>query len=527
MASPAADRQKQLKEFIERRHPEYSGMAPHWEFLEETYEGGRCWFPGNIFKYIKEGKKEYFDRVKRAYRFNHTREVVDLVVKYLFKMEITRNLVDAPASVKKFWQAATMNKASIADFAKRIANRASVFGRSWIVIDRTANTALTATESGVVSVADEKKSNARTYAYIVEPYNVCDMGYDELGELNWILIHEVVRDDEDPILASGKLKDRYRLWSRTDSRVFEVDVNERGKMTIIEHDAVTHNLGEVPVFAADDVISDRLYSSPALIADVAYLDRAIANYLSNLDAIIQDQTFSQMVMPAQGLLPGEAGYDKLVEMGTKRVFTYDAEHGGKPEFISPDVKQAEIILKVINKIINEIYHSVGLAGERTKEDNALGIDNSSGVAKAYDFERVNSLLAAKADALQMIENKLCYFVALWNGEESQLTDERLVLYPDNFDVRGLQDEFQIAARLDLIEAPDSVRREQMGRMIDKLFPQLTADIKAKIADELKTWPPKMTVGADGQMTGPQVIKKTAETVLAAKLSGSTNKKSEV
>jgi hypothetical protein len=53
---------------------------------------------------------------------------------------------------------------------------------------------------------------------------------------------------------------------------------------------------------------------------------------------------------------------------------------------------------VISKIINEIYHSVGLAGERTKEDNSQGIDNSSGVAKAYDFERVNALLAPRPTA---------------------------------------------------------------------------------------------------------------------------------
>jgi hypothetical protein len=51
---------------------------------------------------------------------------------------------------------------------------------------------------------------------------------------------------------------------------------------------------------------------------------------------------------------------------------------------------------MVNKIIGEIYHSVGMAGERTKQDNAMGIDNSSGVAKAYDFERMNAMLATKA-----------------------------------------------------------------------------------------------------------------------------------
>jgi len=255
-----------------------------------------------------------------------------------------------------------------------------------------------------------------------------------------------------------------------------------------------------------------------MIADVAYLDRAVANYLSNLDAIIQDQTFSQLTMPAQAVEPGTDAYDKITEMGTKRIFLYDGSTPHQPEFISPDVKQAELILKVVNKIINEIYHSVGLAGERTKEDNALGIDNSSGVAKAYDFERVNSLLAAKADSLQMVENKLCWLVAKYHQEEKQVEkqEDGLVLYPDNFDVRGLYDEFEISGRLALIEAPDEVRRTQMDTLIAKLFPQLPEDIKAKMKEELKSWPPKLVLEAPGA-SGPDVLSKTGKTKLANQL----------
>lgn len=106
---------------------------------------------------------------------------------------------------------------------------------------------------------------------------------------------------------------------------------------------------------------------------------------------------------------------KLIEMGTKRLFTYDGSDGAKPYYLSPDVKQADLIIQVVTKIINEIYHTVGLAGERTKQDNAVGIDNSSGVAKAYDFERVNALLAAKADSLEAIENKIVDLVCKRHG----------------------------------------------------------------------------------------------------------------
>jgi hypothetical protein len=258
-------------------------------------------------------------------------------------------------------------------------------------------------------------------------------------------------------------------------------------------DQGTHNLGIVPIIPVDHIISDESpYASPSMIGDVAYLDRACANYLSSLDQIILDQTFSQLVIPAQSLPVGVDGalddaHARLIEMGTKRIFTYYSAEGAQPpQFISPDPKQAEIILAVVQRIINEIYHSVGIAGERTKQDNALGIDNSSGVAKAYDFERVDSLLTSKGASLQSVENRLVELVEAWDGNDDYESD--LVVYPDTFDTRGIKDEFEIAMSLSMISAPDSMRRHQMELLVEKLFPHLKKSLKTEIISGLKDWP---------------------------------------
>lgn len=356
-----------------------------------------------------------------------------------------------------------------------------------IVVDRTT------AEGEIVSKADEKAANLQTYAYIVPPEQVLDYSYDEQGALNWILLLEQVRDDADPLSSSGKVGVRYRLWTKDYWLLIEEKGKGRTKTWEIT-DSGAHDLGEVPVVLADHIVSDDLYVSPAMIDDIAYLDRAVANYLSNIDAIIQDQTFSQLAMPSQGVSPGDDAYDKMKEMGTKRIFLYDGgEAANKPFYLSPDVKQAQVIITTIKTIINEIYHTVGLAGERTKQDNALGIDNSSGVAKAYDFERVNALLAAKADSLEMTENKIVRLVCLWNGENMPDEEKEFVTYPNNFDTRGLYDEFDLAARLMLVDAPDSVRREQMQSVLDKLFPQLPQAKREEIEKELKDWPPQDVV----------------------------------
>lgn len=477
---------KQIALLIQRRHPEYQSKIDHWNFLQATYEGGREWFNSNIFRYYKEGEDEYKKRIERAYRFNHSREVVDLVNKYIFKDEIVHNLDGVNEHVVKFWRRSTRRNASISEYMRYLSKLSSILGRIWIVVD-----SYNRGEGESIKDAD-----IQPYSYEVLPQNVLDMSFDEEGNLNWILIREIVRDDSDPRQSTGIVYPRYRLWTKTESVLF-VDQNatklKKGKKeneTDFTVESVNnHNLGLVPVFPLDHMISESLYTSPSLIGDIAYLDRAVANYLSNLDAIIQDQTFSQLAIPAQSLMPGDSEHTKVIEAGTKRIFTYDGEGGAKPFFMAPDPKQAELIITAIKQIINEIYHSVGVAGERTKSDNSMGIDNSSGVAKAYDFERVHSLLAAKTASLQRAEHKMVDLVLRWAGEEEEAkkyeeSTLKRIIYPSNFDSRSLTDELNIAERLQLLEAPIEIKRLQFKQIIEKLYPYVSEATQKELIDAI-------------------------------------------
>jgi len=342
-------------------------------------------------------------------------------------------------------------------------------------------------------VKDEKAAAGQIYAYIVRPQDLLDMSYDELGQLNWALVREFSRNDDDPMNSTREAVERFRLWTRSEWTLYETSV-KRGKKTYTLADSGVHGLGIVPVVQADHVFCEEFYSAPGLIEDAAYLDRAVANYLSNLDAIIQDQTFSQLAMPAQGVLPGESGYDKLIQMSTKRVFLFNGEAGTQPFYLSPDPKQAELILSAIGSIINEIYHSVGLSGERTQSNSGGSGGEASGVAKSYDFERVNSLLTAKAAALQLTERNIAHMVGRYAGEKD-LDADALLEYPTEFDVRSVYDEFEIAAQLSLITAPDEVRREQMRALTKKLFPAASQKVTALLETSMKDWPPELVAAA--------------------------------
>ena len=470
---------------IQRRHPGYQELKTLSDFYESTYNGGRSWFSKNIYKYIKEGEEYYNQRLNRAYRFNHTKEIVDSVTKYIFKGKISRS-DDAPEYIKNFWNKTTFQGRNIEGLAQSMDRKSSIFGRVYVVVDSTS-------DGEIINVEDETDKNFRTYAYVVQPQDVLDFSYDEFGELNWILFYEPYRDDTDPFASSNDFINQYKLWTKTNWHQIRIKAPNQNMTELttlpsneIEVTTGEHKLGVVPVVPVDCVQSDSEIGATSMISEISFLDRAIANYLSNLDVIIQDQTFSQLIVPEQSVPQGDDGYSKVVEMGTQSIFTYDGQGGMKPEYISPDPKQAQVLLAVINKIIHEIYNTVGMSSERTKQDNAVGIDNSSGVAKAYDFEKINTLLACKANNLENAENKICTLVAKWNGKE--LPNEQMVIYPDNFDVKDLYDEFEIASQLSLLDSPFDVRREQMKIVIEKLFPQIKESLRNKMIENLKDWP---------------------------------------
>ena len=489
---------KQLRQLVTRRHPEFDEKQTHWQFLYNTYISSPSWFRENIFQFVREGPETYSGRLKRAYRFNHTREVVDLVNKYLFKNPPIRR-ESVPDSVLRFRARATQSGLTLDEFERQVSRMASIVGRVYIVVDNNA--------LGVETLADEKKGKVGLYAYIVMPWQFLDCGFDENGEMSWCLIHEEKRDDSNPFESSGEIVDHYRLWTKTDWQLYKGDIR---KGTIARVDLVdqrAHNLGVLPVIKCDHIETDSKYTAPALIEDIAYLDRAVANYCSNLDQIINDQTFSQLTMPVQGTLPGvstESGETiddsndpdfvkarkQIMRMGTSQVLLYDGEAGNPPSYISPDPKQAQMVVNTIRQIINEIYHTVGLAGERTKQDNSMGIDNSSGVAKAFDFERVNALLTAKSASMEQFSNRIENLVRVYNNEEvidGDAKDKLPVVYSTNFDIRGLNDELAIAAQFSLLSVPMEIRRFHMKSLLGKIWPMLSDEDKKKLETSIANW----------------------------------------
>ena len=462
----------QVANIISRSHPRYHFWANQWKFFQMSYVGGKEYIDNYLFKYFKEGEQEYTDRKERAYRENHTKRVVDLINTYLFKQDATRKTSNTLA--QSFIDNFDGKKRHASLFMKTASIWASVFGRVYIVIDK--KTLPEGEKTG--TQADNLKTIP--YCYIVFPHNIKDIAFDEVGRVKWALIEEAIRNDDDPFTADQTVKTQFRLW-----QVGKWTLYDNAGTSIAEGDT---GLDVVPIIPLDNEEQEEI-AGQSLISDVANIDRAIFNNWSRLDTIVCDQTFSQLIFPIEGLPIDIAGDDELrgqfLKLATNRIVLYSAQAQAAPAFISPDATQAQFILDMIQTQIKQLFAVLGLQNETGTETNL-----QSGVAKAYDFDKVNKLLNSKSGNLQQAETYIYEVLSKWLGGVALNVD---VTYPTEFDVRALIDDIAVAERLAMLDVSKTFTKEINKLLVLKALPevneavhrQIFAEIDAKAEDEEK------------------------------------------
>ena len=216
------------------------------------------------------------------------------------------------------------------------------------------------------------------------------------------------------------------------------------------------------------------YDGTSLINEAAYIDRAIFNNVSRLSQIIEDQTFSQLIMPVEAATLTDDEYKAdAYDTGTKRILLFSAAAALAPSFISPDAQQAELILQTIKDQINQLYNSLGLQSEVKDSSSA-----ESGSAKEYSYSRLNASLSTKAERLEELEYKLIDALSGWMDFKLDME----IIYPESFDVKTLQQEILYAQELLLLEVSPTFQKELHKRIVVKALPKSS---KAKIEKILK------------------------------------------
>ncbi len=481
-----------LKKLIKRRHPEFEEHEEHWRLAEVAYRGGRAWFDfetksknGNLFKFYKEGPQEYESRKERTYRGNHVKRVVETINQYLFRSKPVRKLSQAPAEIQAFWRSTNRKRRPIDAFMQSLDRWLSVFGRVYVVIDRPAP------GQDPASLTLQRRDEAAPYAYIVFPHHVLDIAYGEDGRPDWILIEEQHRGAS---FDEGGLQCRYRLWTRQSwYLIAEEEARGRRERKVQVIDSGDHGLGSVPVVCVEDQEGTN-WTTPGICDDIIYMDRTLVNYGSLLDEILYEQTFSQLTMPAESLLPGSNEGRALISAAKERIFLFNATSPGvKPEYISPDASQAALIMSAMNALKRDIYAVTGTDNDANSQSMSKGKEYASGKVREFDHSQIENILLNKSHALETAEEEIGRLVMLWMGQQDAEFDPGLVTYPDKFDIRGLAAELEIAAELNELQAPEEMLRLQMSKVSEKTFPRLNEREKAELEKVIEKWMPAFMI----------------------------------
>ena len=241
-------------------------------------------------------------------------------------------------------------------------------------------------------------------------------------------------------------------------------------------------LGEVYMVTCYNSDTNMDIIGESLIKDISRINRTIYNWCSNIDEMIERQTFSQLVMPEDPnaeLSESDEGGDPLRTIGTSQIFTFPSTAGHPPAFISPDRQQIDAIWKMVQEHIDKIYE---LAGLGTVGSQSKFLSQRSGISQAYQFLSINSSLARKAKKLEKAENDIEKLVLKWQNQEEQAEP---VEYPSQFDTLALEETMQSTFSIVGQNFSETMNIELLKSLAKKAVPVLPEDTLQTIYDEIE------------------------------------------
>jgi len=452
-----------LTQAVLRKRPELRKAERGYRFFEDSYKGGADYVESdNLYMHTFEDGEGFRERKERSYYYNYCAPIVNAYNSFIYRQKIVRDfgkLADSGLFGLLLGNCDRQGN-SYEDFIRGASKWSSVTGIHFILVDKPAETAAT--------MKEEMERGIYPYFVRVPPLNVWDWGLDRWGNLLWAKILETNADEGEFGKDSAGVM-RFRVWYRDRWELYEVEQAGSGRKAR-KSDEGEHPVGEVPLVPVCHFAEEPM-TGFSLLNDIAYVNRALYNWCSLLDEILYRQTFSQLVMPED---PKSPINDKALGTARGLGFPPDARHA--PHFISPDASQARVLMDQIERGIEEIYRLATLRG-------AIGItEESSGVARSYDFMITNNTLSSKALNMEEAEMKALRYWAKWQGLAEP---GHVVEYPGEFEVSSLGEEMENILKAAEIGISERFQQVMKERIVKRMAPRLPREDMERILGEIK------------------------------------------
>ncbi|WFS63995.1 hypothetical protein LF599_07475 [Pseudodesulfovibrio thermohalotolerans] len=474
-----------LKNIIDRRHPDYLLTAPRWEFLHSAvFDDSKVFAMDVLEKLVGESDETYAVRKRLVWRDNLCRILLDTVWGYLKQDGPAREDKGVPEVVKRFVKSADLDGQDLTSFLLSAGYKAAVMGVSYIIVDQAKN------------LKGHYDPDLRTYAYVVSPLDVVDVAYDEAGTMLWAMIREYYRDVGDPLTATGDTNVRYRLWTKDAWMLFD-DQGERMADESGMDMSGKHKAGRVPVvpvFHGGTRVTP--YKGLSLLDGVADKDAAIVNLWSQLMRSIAATAMPIPTIPATDVAANlvvadptdtelvnevDARLRSYLQLSQESAFIYDAQASDGPRYLVWDAANIGPIREVLESLRKSVFSNLGLGGQATEK---AGVE--SGVAKAYDFHAANKRCAAIADTLEVAEKTIIEIVGNYNGVS---TANYATDWPEDFDVQTMAARIDEYTELLLLVESKSFRAALQKKLMADALPKadrsaMEAEVEAATSAEM-------------------------------------------
>jgi hypothetical protein len=417
-------------------------------------------------RYPREDDAKFARRKQVAHYLNYCEAILDILVSYVLKREMVRDGTP-PAIIE--WQLDVDGQGTRWDdlLDDVVKPRAALLGWTPLLFDQAAvQVGLTRMQTNAQGV--------RPQAIPLFPANLLDWGLADDGSFAWVKLRIIYYRQPNPLGPRAK-EEHYIIWTPADVSVYVVTKQDSGEERVSGPETRAHEFGVVPIaiWRHKPSPEDRVRGM-GMVDAVAVLCRRLFNLVSELDEHLRQQVFALLQVPYVGSEPPSeivAGTDNAVGLPA------DSKHEYK--WIAPPESVAGTYETRIENTIKEIYRIA-----RVEYDRATAAV-SSGIAKAYDFEKTNRRLGDFAKQLARAEKQSYVILGRVLGVSQQSIEQATVTAPTDFRVEDLATDIKNAIDAVTIQLTPTAEMWIKKRVIEKMLPNLPSDEEAEIMSELE------------------------------------------
>jgi hypothetical protein len=423
------------------------------QFLLASYEGSGGFKTGDyLVRHVREQDDEFLRRKQLAIYPNYCRKIVDVYGGYLWKVPPNRTgLNDVYSAFLKNADGIGTDLDNVLANYQRLAN---ILGTVYIIVDKSPTKA--------TSKADE------TLPYLTVRFHtqLTNETKDSFGQWKSVTFSETINNET-----------RYRTFTETS---WSLSAGE----DLVGVASGEHGLGRVPIIQLHAMPKLRLMDSKStsFFSDLSALNWSLFNLHSELRALLRDQTFAILTLPASSK-EDRAALSNLT-IGTQNGLVYNPANSGVPAFIAPPPDSIESYRKYIADTVGDIYRSANL--------EFVGGVQASGVALAFHFEEANAAMTTINNETRRAEMEIKDLVARYQ----KTADEGSVIYNKNFNLIDLAKTLDVAMTAVNMQLGGEFDREIKKRVARNILGNDTnSETMAKIEEE---------IDADGDVYGNRV-----------------------